>query len=73
MILELANELPAVHDRHHQIRHDDVGPSARLELLDGVAAMDRQAGLVSFAHEQLAERLPQRGLVLDDQNAHSPG
>src|SRR6266542_5459423 len=66
--LLLGPELPAVHDRHHEIEQDDVGVLAASRG-QGLATVGRRADLVALDLEDLRERLADSGVVLHDEHS----
>ena len=61
-------ELPAVHDRHHEIKQDEIGWVATLQILEGIAAIGHGLGPEAFEGEQLGHHVAQVGVVFDDQD-----
>jgi hypothetical protein len=72
----LPRRLQAVHLRHGEIKHDDVGSKLRL-LADGVLAVKRVAAHrpVGMVLNQASQQAADGGVVIGNQNAycHSPG
>ena len=66
--LQLGAELPAIHDRQHEIEDDQVGPRLP-QLLQCLAPVARGQHLVTAQRERLLHRLAQLGVVLDHQDA----
>ena len=73
MLANLADELKAVHDRHHQIREDYVGSRSRLKPAERVAAVDRQVHFVALGGEQPTDSVPHSGVIIDNENVQWPG
>src|SRR2546425_4553501 len=64
---QLARELPAVHDRHHEVEEDHV----RLERADDrerFRAVRRRDDLEAFVLERAEEQLPDVGIVVDHEH-----
>jgi hypothetical protein len=66
-------ELPAVHDRHPQVEHDEIGRAAGAELLQRLASVLRGRHGVPFLFQDPPQRLPDTVIVLDEENALTRG
>src|SRR5690606_20010185 len=66
--LDLASQLPAIHDRHHQVEQDDAGLVAGAQLLEGVPAVDGGADLMTFELERYSHHLADVVVVLNYQD-----
>ena len=65
---DLAADVEAVHPRQHHVEHDEVVAAARRAREAGLAVARGLDG-VAFAAEPIAERQPQPGFVLDEEDA----
>src|SRR5204862_1190135 len=68
-----APELPAVHDRHHQVEQDDVRRVSGREIAQRFFAVGHGCAVKAFKREQLCHHLPQVGVVLHDQHGTVSG
>src|SRR5512132_843634 len=55
--LDLVEEMPAIHDGHHQVEHDDLGEVAVAEAVERLLAVRRRLHHVAFVLEDVAHRL----------------
>ena len=64
----LLAELPAVHLRHHEIEQDERGALAAAQAVEGDPSVLAEVRVVAFLREHLAERLPEIGVVVHDED-----
>ena len=66
--LLLDPELPAVHDRHHEIEEDGVGALSGPKMLQRLEPVRAGARVVALVAEKSEERLPNVRVVFDDED-----
>jgi hypothetical protein len=64
------DELLAIHDRHHQIDQDQTGVERGRapQLVQSFDAVAGRENVVTVVGQELGQRLPNRFVVLDDEN-----
>ena len=70
--LELAQELEAIHPRHHHVEQDEIGflPASTFKRRDAIAG---RAHLIPLPFQQGGHDTQVRGLVIDQQDASGNG
>ena len=66
-------ELPAGHDRHHQVEQDDVRPASAPQPAERLEAVARALDFVALALEKRRERTQKDGVVFDQQDLTTHG
>src|SRR6185295_5142326 len=69
----LAGELPAVHDRHLDVRHDQVELVALRELVQSVLSIDGGLDLVPFRQQVALDDVTEKWSVVDQEQSPGPG
>ena len=62
-----AAELPAVHDRHHQVEHDDAGIGALRRIVQRLAAVGCEFDVVALELQELRQHLARVHVILDNE------